>query len=141
MHVMYMYFFNWCSTPFCMYEVPFVTCMYMLYAYVYTCHAYSRLTIHNGKAKMCFFREFILRLDGNSDMDGMYRVGTAGSTISSIMSNPQTLSRPSTTLSLPKIVQPIAVRTCTCTLYISNYTTNSSITYRKDLPKTEYTVH
>ena len=87
-----------------------------MYAYVYTCHVhvYYRLTIHNGKAKMSFFREFILRLDGNSDVDGVhvYRVGTAGSTISSIISNPQTLSRPSTTLSLPKIVQHIAVRTC-----------------------------
>lgn len=96
--------------------------MYMyMYVHACTCYVYSRLTIHNGKAKMRFFREFILRLDGNCDVDGVYRVGTADSSICSIMSNPQSPSRPSTTLSLPKIVQPITV--CASTYPVIQYET------------------
>ena len=71
-----------------------------------SCHC--RLTIHDGKAKMSFFREFVYRLDGCSDMEEAFRVNTAGgSSICSIMSNPT--SRPSTTLSLPRIVQLVGV--------------------------------
>ena len=58
---------------------------------------------------MTFFREFILRLDSSSDMEGMFRLSTAGSSISSIMSNLQSLSRPSTTLSLPRIVMTVCI--------------------------------
>lgn len=105
----------------------------------------TRLTIHNGKAKMSFFREFILRLDGSSDLDGVFRVGTAGSTISSIMSNPQTLSsRPSTTLCLPKIVQPIAVRTymyVQCTYPITIYKYQHRIEKRLIYQGLNITVH
>ena len=70
-----------------------------------------RLTIHEGKAKMSFFREFVLRLDGCCDMEGVFlRTGPADSSICSIMSSSQSASRPSTTLSLPRIVQPLSVR-------------------------------
>ena len=74
-----------------------------LYMYIRAC-LHCRLTIHDGKAKMTFFREFILRLDSSSETEGVFRLSTAGSGISSIMTNPQSPSRPSTTLSLPRIV-------------------------------------
>lgn len=52
---------------------------------------------------MCFFREFICRVDGGEDMEMAFRLNTA----SSIMTNPCVPSRPSTSLSLPKIVEPL----------------------------------
>lgn len=52
---------------------------------------------------MCFFREFIFRVDGSEDMEMALRLNTA----SSIMTNPNFPSRPSTSLSLPKIVEPL----------------------------------
>ena len=52
---------------------------------------------------MCFFREFIIRVDGGEDMEMAFRLNTA----SSIMTNPNVPSRPSTSLSLPKIVEPL----------------------------------
>lgn len=70
----------------------------------------GRLTIHDGKAKMSFFREFIYRLDGCCEMDGLFRSESTDSSICSIMTNPRCFSsqsRPSTSLSLPKIVQPV----------------------------------
>ena len=64
--------------------------------------------IQDGKAKMSFFREFVLRLDGSTDLESAFRLST-GSSVGSIMSKPDSLSRPSTSLSLPRIVQPLKV--------------------------------
>ncbi|CAI8003532.1 Coiled-coil domain-containing protein 81 [Geodia barretti] len=70
----------------------------------------GRLTIHDGKAKLSFFREFIYRLDGCCDMEGAFRSSSTDSSICSIISNPQPSSRSSSSLSLPRIVQPVVVR-------------------------------
>ncbi|CAI8003534.1 Coiled-coil domain-containing protein 81, partial [Geodia barretti] len=67
----------------------------------------GRLTIHDGKAKLSFFREFIYRLDGCCDMEGAFRSSSTDSSICSIISNPQPSSRSSSSLSLPRIVQPV----------------------------------
>ena len=61
--------------------------------------------IQDGKARMSFFREFVLRLDGSTDFESAFRLST-GSSVGSIMSKPDSPSRPSTSLSLPRIVQP-----------------------------------
>ena len=77
------------------------------------CVFVCRLTIHDSKAKLSFFREFILRLDGCSDMmEGVFRNCSTDSSICSIITNPRcssSLSRSSTSLSLPRIVQPVMV--------------------------------
>lgn len=69
----------------------------------------GRLIIHEGRAKMRFFREFITSLDISGEMESAFHPdGTRGQSELSIMSNPST-PRPSTTtsvLTLPRIVEP-----------------------------------
>ena len=68
----------------------------------------GRLVIHEGRAKMRFFREFIISLDTSGKMESAFHPdSTRAQSELSIMSNPST-PRPSTTgvLTLPRIVEP-----------------------------------